>query len=65
MKGIFVYSSDGVTRALDTAVQIAFSKKIEARKAEELRAILAFSYEGIIAVDRNGLITVITNFGKR
>ena len=48
IKGIFIYSSDGVTRALDTAVQIAFSKKAEARKAEELRAILAFSYEGII-----------------
>ena len=59
IKGIFIYSSDGVTRALDTAVQIAFSKKVEARKAEELRTILAFSYEGIIAVDRNGLITVI------
>lgn len=59
IKGIFIYSSDGVTRALDTAVQIAFSKKVEASKAEELRAILAFSYEGIIAVDRNGLITVI------
>ncbi len=61
IKGIFIYSSDGVTQALDTAVQIAFSKKLEARKAEELRAILAFSYEGIIAVDRNGIITVINS----
>lgn len=65
IKGIFIYSSDGVTRALDTAVQIAFSKKVEARKAEELRAILAFSYEGIIAVDRNGLITVINSSAEK
>ncbi|GAB6154425.1 sigma-54-dependent Fis family transcriptional regulator [Desulfosporosinus burensis] len=65
IKGIFIYSSDGVTRALDTAVQIAFSKKLEARKAEELRAILAFSYEGIIAVDRNGLITVINSSAEK
>jgi len=65
IRGIFIYSADGVTRALDTAAQIAFSKKIEARKAEELRAILAFSYEGIIAVDRNGLITVINSSAEK
>lgn len=65
IKGIFIYSSDGVTRALDTAVQVAFSKQVEARKAEELRAILAFSYEGIIAVDRDGLITVINSSAEK
>ncbi len=65
MRGIFIYSADGVTRALDTAVQIAFSKQVEARKAEELRTILAFSYEGIIAVDRNGLITVINSSAEK
>ncbi|TGE38806.1 PAS domain S-box protein [Desulfosporosinus fructosivorans] len=65
MRGIFIYSADGVTQALDTAVQIAFSKKNEARKAEELRAILAFSYEGIIAVDRNGLITVFNSSAEK
>ncbi|AET68553.1 PAS domain S-box [Desulfosporosinus orientis DSM 765] len=65
IKGIFIYSSDGVTRALDTAVQVAFSKQVEARKAEELRTILAFSYEGIIAVDRDGLITVINSSAEK
>lgn len=65
MRGIFIYSADGVTQALDTAVQIAYSKKIEARKAEELRAILAFSYEGIIAVNRRGLITVINSSAEK
>ncbi len=58
IKGIFIYSPDGVTRALDAASQVAFSKQVEARKAEELRTILGFAYEGIIGIDRNGIITV-------
>ncbi|MFZ3100699.1 MAG: sigma 54-interacting transcriptional regulator [Desulfitobacteriaceae bacterium] len=58
IKGIFIYSHDGVTRALDAATQMVFTKQVQARKAEELRAILGFTYEGIIGVDRNGIITV-------
>lgn len=58
VKGIFMYSTDGVTRALDTAAQVAYSKQVEARKAEELRTILGFANEGIVGIDRNGIITV-------
>lgn len=58
MNGIIIYSTDGITRALDAAVQIALSKKAEAEKAEELRAILNFAYGGIMATDKSGKITV-------
>lgn len=58
MYGISIYSTDGVTRALDTAVQLALSKKAEAKKAEELRTILDFAYGGIMATDQNGIVTV-------
>lgn len=58
MDGTIIYSTDGVTRALDAAVQIALSKKVEAEKAEELRTILDFTYGGIIATDKNAKIKV-------
>ncbi len=58
MRGIFIYSIDGVERALDMAVQIAFSKQLETQKAEQLRTILDFAYGGIIATDKSGAVTV-------
>lgn len=58
MNGIFIYSTDGVAEALDTAIQIALANKAEAAKAEELRTILDFAYGGIIAADKEGIITV-------
>ncbi|MDI6812660.1 MAG: sigma 54-interacting transcriptional regulator, partial [Desulfitobacteriaceae bacterium] len=58
MRGIFIYSMDGVERALDMAVQIAFSKHLETEKAEQLRTILDFAYGGIIATDKSGTVTV-------
>ncbi|MHB1653839.1 MAG: sigma 54-interacting transcriptional regulator [Desulfitobacteriaceae bacterium] len=58
MRGIFIYSIDGVERALDMAVQIAFSKQLETEKAEQFRTILDFAYGGIIATDKSGAVTV-------
>lgn len=58
MQGIFIYSEDGVLRALDAAIKIGLTKKAEAEKAEELRTIINFAHEGIIATDKHGVITV-------
>lgn len=58
MHSIFIYSVDGIKRALDMAVQIALSKQLESEKAEQLRTILDFAYGGIIATDKAGIVKV-------
>lgn len=58
MNGIFIFSDDSLKRALDTAIQIGRLNRVEARKAEELRAILDFAYGGVIATDQQGAITL-------
>ena len=58
LKSFFIYSEDGVARALDAAIKIALTKKKEMAKALELEAVLSFASEGIIACDADGTITV-------
>ena len=65
LNGVFIYSTEGVTRALDSAVKIAFSKKTESEKAERLRIILDFAYGGIIATDKQGNVTVYNPSAER
>ena len=54
-----VYSNESVMRALDAAIAVAKTRFAETQKAEELQMILDFSYEGIVAIDRNGLINAV------
>lgn len=58
LQGFFIYSEDSVLQALDTAVKIALAKKREMEKAQELRTILDFVSEGVIATDQAGVVTV-------
>ncbi len=58
MNGFFIYSQDGIVRALDTAIQVDLTRKSEAKRAEELQTILNFAYGGIIATDKHGFVTV-------
>jgi len=58
MNAVFIYSNDSVKRALDQAVQIATSNRQEADKTREIKTILDFTYGGIIATDRDGMVTV-------
>ena len=58
MNAVFIYSNDSVNRALDQALQIATSNRQEAEKAKEFKTILDFTYGGIIATDRDGMVTV-------
>lgn len=57
MQGIFIYSEDGVQRAIDTAIKVGVTKQREAERAEQLATILNFAHEGIIATDRHGVVT--------
>lgn len=65
MEGIFVYSEDGVTRALEEAGNIAQARKKEMAKTEQLRAIINFAYEGVIATDKDGTITVFNPIAEK
>ena len=58
MHATLIYSEDGVNRALATAISIALSKK-ESERAERFRIIMDFAHEGIVATDKNGIVTVI------
>jgi transcriptional regulator, propionate catabolism operon regulatory protein len=58
MNAVFIYSIDSVKRALDQAVQIGLSSRLESNKAKEFKTILDFTYGGIIATDRDGMVTV-------
>ncbi len=59
MTAYLVYSTESVRRALEAAVAMARTRFAEAQKAEELRAILDFTHEGVVAVDRDGAITAL------
>ncbi|HHY27116.1 MAG TPA: sigma 54-interacting transcriptional regulator [Desulfitobacterium dehalogenans] len=59
MKSVVISSGmDSVRRAIEEARRVNFVRKQEAKKAEQFKAILEFSYDGIIALDREGKITV-------
>ncbi len=44
--------------ALEEAQRIVYARKLEARRSNELKAMLEYAYEGIIAIDREGRVTV-------
>ncbi len=44
--------------ALEEAKRIVYARRLEARRNNELKAMLDYTYEGIIAVDREGKITI-------
>jgi propionate catabolism operon transcriptional regulator len=65
LEGFFLYSEDSVVRALEAAIKIGLAKQTEMAKAEELRAILNFAYEGIIATDGKGMVTVFNPIAEK
>ena len=44
--------------ALQEAKRIVYARRLEARRSNELKAMLDYTYEGIIAVDREGKISI-------
>ena len=45
--------------ALEEAKRIAYARRLESRRTEELRAILEYAYEGIVAVNAAGKVTLL------
>jgi PAS domain-containing protein len=44
--------------ALEEAQRIVYARRLEAHRANELKAMLEYAYEGIIAINREGRVTV-------
>ena len=56
--GILIQSGkEAIVKALEDK-HVAAARRREQQKAEELKTILDFAYEGIIAIDRNGIIKI-------
>lgn len=45
-------------QALEEALRIAYARRLENRRVQELKAILEYAYEGIVAVNEKGIITL-------
>lgn len=65
LRGHFIWSLDGVRTAIETAINMARSKKSFAEKARTLEYIMNYSAEGIIITDRNGIITYFNTSAER
>lgn len=60
LHGEFLYSPEAVRRAFDDALALAGAAQAEAVRRQRLDAILAGLHEGIMAVDRRGVIETLT-----
>jgi PAS domain S-box-containing protein len=47
-----------IRQAFEEAQRIVYARKLEARRGNELKAILEYAYEGIVAVNSSGRVTV-------
>ncbi|MDO9238045.1 MAG: propionate catabolism operon regulatory protein PrpR [Aquabacterium sp.] len=59
LTGIFLYSINAVSEALEDAVEVARASRIEGAKRERLNTILAQLSDGVIAVDRHERIETL------
>jgi len=57
--GVFLYSTDAVREALEDAVEVARTARIEMAKRERLNTILAQLSDGVIAVDQQERIQTL------
>lgn len=59
MQGVVIRSGrEAVQRALSEARRVLVVRKLEKRRVEQLKAILDFTYDGVIALDEDGRISV-------
>ncbi len=59
LAGVFLYSTDAVREALEDAVEVARTARIEQAKRERLSTILAQLSDGVIAVDQQERIQTL------
>jgi propionate catabolism operon transcriptional regulator len=66
MKSVVITSGiNAVRSAIAEARRVKEVRQMEKRKAEQLKAILNFTYDGIIALDQKGLITVFNRVAEQ
>ncbi|MHB1652763.1 MAG: sigma 54-interacting transcriptional regulator [Desulfitobacteriaceae bacterium] len=59
MQAVVITSGkEAVQRAISEATRVLEVRKLEKRRAEQLKAILDFTYDGVIALDEEGRISV-------
>ncbi|MEY4766052.1 MAG: hypothetical protein RI907_2725 [Pseudomonadota bacterium] len=59
LQSVFLYSSEAVRQALEDAVEVARTARIEQAKRERLETILGQLSDGVIAVDRHDRVQAI------
>jgi len=66
LKGvIFTSGKESIYQALKEAQRVLSVRKQEKSRSEQLKAILDFAYDGIIALDEKGLITVFNPVAEK
>lgn len=55
----FEIRKEAVIQAIETAKEVAYVRRKEKRESVRLQAIIDFAYEGIIATDTSGRVTVV------
>ena len=66
MRGVTINSGrEAVAVALEEASRVLQVRKMERQRAEQLKAILDFAYEGIVAIDASGRVTVFNPVAER
>lgn len=66
LKAVVISSGlDSIRRAIDEARRVNLVRKQEMKKAEQFKVILDFSYDGIIALDKEGRITVFNKASEK
>ncbi len=66
MKSVVITSGyDAVRRAIYEAQRVKEVRKMEKKKAEQLKVILNFTYDGIIALDETGRITAFNRAAEQ
>jgi transcriptional regulator, propionate catabolism operon regulatory protein len=66
MQSVVISSGkEALMRAIFEAERVLTVRKLEKRKAEQIKAILDFTYDGIIALDVEGRITVFNHAAEK
>lgn len=65
MRSYFIYSKDGIITSISHAIDLANTRNKELEKAEELRAMLEFAYEGIIVTDIDSNIKIFNKTAEK
>jgi len=58
LASVFIYSHNAIRRAMSHAVDLVETKMRQKKETEQLRAILDFTYSGIVAIDETATVRI-------